>query len=190
MPKKINRFITGSIILSIVFALIGGCMIFYSEVSLNVIAYTISAFFIALGIYLLVIDYKTIFLIDTMYFGALITLLGIILLIYPESLSILIPIVLGVWFIMFSLFKIRISLALKDYEDTPWVLSLLLSIVSLICGVLFIINPLTSASVITSAVGIVIIIYAVSNIIDMIILKKNINDIVKALKAHFTILSK
>ena len=119
MPKKINRFITGSIILSIVFALIGGCMIFYPEVSLNVIAYTISAFFIALGIYLLVIDYKTIFLIDTMYFGALITLLGIILLIYPESLSILIPIVLGVWFIMFSLFKIRISLALKDYEDTP-----------------------------------------------------------------------
>lgn len=91
---------------------------------------------------------------------------------------------------MFSLFKIRISLALKDYEDTPWVLSLLLSIVSLICGVLFIINPLTSASVITSAVGIVIIVYSISNIIDMIILKKNINDIVKALKAHFTILSK
>ena len=110
--------------------------------------------------------------------------MGILLFIYPKSFSLLIPIVLGIWIITDSLFKIRISVSLREYEDVPWVLSLILAIISLVCGIMFIINPLASSTVITAAFGSLIIIYAISDIVDMIMFKRYISKIVKIFKDH------
>lgn len=102
--------------------------------------------------------------------------------IYPKSFSLLIPIVLGIWIIADSLFKIRLSISLKDYDDTPWILLLILSIVSLICGIIFIIHPLASSSIITILFGSLIIVYAISDIVDMVMFKKYVDKIVKTFK--------
>lgn len=184
MLKKINNFILSSIIVSILFILIGFGMIVFPEISLDVIAYTLATIFVVLGIYLFALDNKAAYLFDTMLIGVIMIIMGILLFIYPKSFSLLIPIVLGIWIITDSLFKIRISVSLREYEDVPWVLSLILAIISLVCGIMFIINPLASSTVITAVFGSLIIIYAISDIVDMIMFKRYISKIVKIFKDH------
>ena len=48
MLKKLNNFILSSIVVSILFALVGLEMMIFPDISLNVIAYTIAIIFIIL----------------------------------------------------------------------------------------------------------------------------------------------
>ena len=81
-----------------------------------------------------------------------------------------------------SALDLRISLLLSGSGYKNWLILFICSLLSIICGIYIIINPGIGSEVITTYVGIVIMVYAVSNIIDTIIFKKNVNDIVKLLK--------
>lgn len=188
MIKKINKFVDLSIIASIIFTIIGLCLIIFPDVSLNIMSYVIGGLFLIFGIYLFTINYNSLILTDMIFFGVMMVLLGVILIVYPKLIAQLIPIVLGIWFITDSIVKIRISLSLKDYDDTPWVLTLILSIISMLCGVVFILHPLASSEVITTFIGALIMIYALSDIIDMFMFKKHINDVVKSFKKNIKVI--
>lgn len=188
MIKKINKFVDLSIIASIIFTIIGLCLIIFPDVSLNIMSYVIGGLFLIFGIYLFTINYNSLILTDMIFFGVMMVLLGVILIVYPKLIAQLIPIVLGIWFITDSIVKIRISLSLKDYDDTPWVLTLVLSIISMLCGVVFILHPLASSEVITTFIGALIMIYALSDIIDMFMFKKHINDVIKSLKKNIKVI--
>ncbi len=188
MIKKINKFVDLSIIASIIFTIIGLCLIIFPNVSLNIMSYVIGGLFLIFGIYLFTINYNSLILTDMIFFGVMMVLLGVILIVYPKLIAQLIPIVLGIWFITDSIVKIRISLSLKDYDDTPWVLTLVLSIISMLCGVVFILHPLASSEVITTFIGALIMIYALSDIIDMFMFKKHINDVIKSFKKNIKVI--
>lgn len=188
MIKKINKFVDLSIIASIIFTIIGLCLIIFPDVSLNIMTYVIGGLFLIFGIYLFTINYNSLILTDMIFFGVMMVLLGVILIVYPKLIAQLIPIVLGIWFITDSIVKIRISLSLKDYDDTPWVLTLVLSIISMLCGVVFILHPLASSEVITTFIGALIMIYALSDIIDMFMFKKHINDVIKSFKKNIKVI--
>lgn len=188
MIKKINKFVDLSIIASIIFTIIGLCLIIFPDVSLNIMSYVIGGLFLIFGIYLFTINYNSLILTDMIFFGVMMVLLGVILIVYPKLIAQLIPIVLGIWFITDSIVKIRISLSLKDYDDTPWVLTLVLSIISMLCGVVFILHPLASSEVITTFIGALIMIYSLSDIIDMFMFKKHINDVIKSFKKNIKVI--
>ena len=188
MIKKINKFVDLSIIASIIFTIIGLCLIIFPDVSLNIMSYVIGGLFLIFGIYLFTINYNSLILTDMIFFGVMMVLLGVILIVYPKLIAQLITIVLGIWFITDSIVKIRISLSLKDYDDTPWVLTLVLSIISMLCGVVFILHPLASSEVITTFIGALIMIYALSDIIDMFMFKKYINDVIKSFKKNIKVI--
>lgn len=188
MIKKINKFVDLSIIASIIFTIIGLCLIIFPDVSLNIMSYVIGGLFLIFGIYLFTINYNSLILTDMIFFGVMMVLLGVILIVYPKLIAQLIPIVLGIWFITDSIVKIRISLSLKDCDDTPWVLTLILSIISMLCGVVFILHPLASSEVITTFIGALIMIYALSDIIDMFMFKKHINDVIKSFKKNIKVI--
>ena len=190
MLKKLNSFIYTSIIISILFLLVGVGMLLFPEISLNIIAYSVAIIFILLGIALCIRTDKYTIFIDTTLISILLIILGGIILLYPESFSLIIPLSLGIWIITDSIFKIRIALSLKDDKDISWILLLILSMLSLICGVIFIIHPIASSKIITSTFGIIVICYAICDIVDMVMFKTYINDIVKTIKKHVTFIEK
>lgn len=51
----------------------------------------------------------------------------------------------------------------------------------IICGVVLILNPIISALVITTVVGVILIIYSVLDVVDMLIFKKKVKEIDKYL---------
>lgn len=185
MLKKINKYFNLSISSSILFIILGIIILIFPNLSLNIFSYIMGIFTIILGIYLIILEmkYRNIYaLIDTSLSGILSIIVGIIILIYPKTIAIFIPIVLGIWFIISSFMKLRISHYLKYINSSLYLSTIIINILSIICGIIFIINPLTSSTVITIYIAILLIIYSISNLSETIILKKNINDIGKHIK--------
>ncbi len=181
MIKKLNKFINSSILFSIMLVLLGITMCFMPKTSLNVFAYILAGILIINGIFQVILDIRmrNYFIAMNQFIpGVLSILCGIIICFYPNTLTMLIPIVLGIWFILTSIFKIQLSLSLRNFSGS-WLLSLLLAIITCICGIVLILNPTLTSITITIFLGIMLIIYSVSDIIDMVIFKKHIKKIGK-----------
>ena len=191
MIKKLNSFINSSICISIMFIIIGIIMVIMPKMSLEVLGIILSVILIINGIILMITDIKlnnNFIPVDMLPASMLSILLGIMMLIYPNILSIIIPLMLGTWFIMTSIFKIRLTLYLSKIQNTPWLLLMLISILSIVCGFILILNPIDSSVAITLFIGIVIIVYAISDIINMIVLKRNLNKLTKYFKENIKII--
>lgn len=185
MIKKLNKYINLSIVLSILLMILGMIIIIYPAMSLKVFSYGISIISIIFGIYLLIEDFrlKNYWLVfDFSLVGIVFLLLGVILLLYPNVLTTLIPIFLGIWFIISSIFKLKLTSLLSSCNNSIYMTSILMSMLSIICGILFIISPLNGAFAIALLIGILLFVYSLSDIVDMIIFKKNINEMHKYLK--------
>lgn len=185
MLNKLNKYLNSGIILTIVFLLVGGILIVKPDISFNIISYLIGASLILSGIYLFIIDSKTnnIF-INVFLYAILLTLIGILIILNPITLKVILPIFLGLWFLISGIFKIRLDIYMKD--EPYFILSLITNIITVICGVILLINPVESVSAITISLGIIIVVSSISSLIDIIIFKKNINSVVKYLKEEYT----
>lgn len=191
MKKKLNSFINSSICVSIMFIFLGIIMVIFPKTSLTVLSISLSILLILNGIYLIIIDVKLndrFIPIDMLPTGILSILLGAIMLIYPNTLSIIIPIVLGTWVIITSILKLRLAISLRNFKNTPWILILIISILSIICGFILILNPTITSITLTLFIGIMIIVYAISDIIDMIVLKKQVKNLAKYFKENIKII--
>lgn len=185
MLNKLNKYLNSGIILTIVFLLVGGILIVKPDISFNIISYLIGASLIVSGIYLFIIDSKTknIF-INVFLYAILLTLIGILIILNPITLKVILPIFLGLWFLISGIFKIRLDIYMKG--EPYFILSLITNIITVICGVILLINPVESVSAITISLGIIIVVSSISSLIDIIIFKKNINSVVKYLKEEYT----
>ena len=185
MLNKLNKYLNSGIILTIVFLLVGGILIVKPDISFNIISYLIGTSLIVSGIYLFIIDSKTknIF-INVFLYAILLTLIGILIILNPITLKVILPIFLGLWFLISGIFKIRLDIYMKD--EPYFILSLITNIITVICGVILLINPVESVSAITISLGIIIVVSSISSLIDIIIFKKNINNVVKYLKEEYT----
>ena len=185
MLNKLNKYLNSGIILTIVFLLVGGILIVKPDISFNIISYLIGATLVVSGIYLFIIDSKTnnIF-INVFLYAILLTLIGILIILNPVTLKVILPIFLGLWFLISGIFKIRLDIYMKD--EPYFILSLITNIITVICGVILLINPVESVSAITISLGIIIVVSSISSLIDIIIFKKNINSVVKYLKEEYT----
>ena len=185
MLNKLNKYLNSGIILTIVFLLVGGILIVKPDISFNIISYLIGASLIVSGIYLFIIDSKTnnIF-INVFLYAILLTLIGILIIVNPITLRVILPIFLGLWFLISGIFKIRLDIYMKD--EPYFIISLITNIITVICGVILLINPVESVSAITISLGIIIVVSSISSLIDIIIFKKNINSVVKYLKEEYT----
>lgn len=183
MINKLKKYLNFSLLVSSILMILGIIIFIYPEMTLKLLSYIVSTILIIFGISLIIEDlkYKNIYLLfDFTQLGIINLLLGIILLMYPNLLTTLIPIFLGIWFITAGIMKIKITTLLKQ-KNTIFITSLIMSILSIICGTIFIISPLSSANAIISSFGILLFIYSLSDIIDMIIFRKNIKDLEKTI---------
>ena len=177
MKDKIKSFINSAIIMAVAFIILGLVFIFFPEGSLDTIRWITAIFFLAAGAYMLAANAGS----KHPMFGA--TVLGAVLLILGlvfavnEGVMNIFPIILGAWFIISSMSTIRYATALQSTNARTW--AAFTSVLSIICGILLIINPWGGQIAMMTFAGIMMLIYAVSSLIDLITLKNNLNDLNK-----------
>ena len=106
---------------------------------------------------------------------------GLMLLINEDLLMILIPVFIGVWMIINGINKIQVSFEIKDLGEKSWVITFIYSVLIMVLGGYFIVNPISGATTVTSFIGIILCIYAVLDIIDCVIIKVKVKNFKKDL---------
>ena len=182
MLKKLNRFLYSSIAISVLMFLIGVIFIAFPEVSFETITYILAIVLVANGIYFIVEKENSLFFGGFLTLGIVELLLGVVMLLNPDIMKTLFPIVAGIVMVTKSTFDLRISLTLHKYEYSNWLSIFILSIISIICGLIIIINPSIGTMALTVSLGLLITINSISSIVDTIIFKKNIKEISKLLE--------
>lgn len=170
-----------SLIASIIYIVIGIVVIARPEATLSIVSKTIALLLILYGIVLTVISIRDIKEENTLIFGVLAIVMGIALLIYPNSLSILISLGLGIWFISSSVTRMKFSVLVRDITEMNWLIILISSIITLIIGISFVFMPLASAVALTKVSGIMMIVYSVIDLFEIIIIKMHIKSIEDAM---------
>lgn len=180
MSKEINKYLNLSIVMSILFAILGIILMVSPDSSLDTIAYLLAAFLLVYGTYNFIDSFtiNPIFFFMKMSSSVISILLGIVIFLNPEIFKNIIPIALGIFFIINGIFKTRMSFIIKDV-DNYFILSVITSILTIICGIILIINPSISAIMITTMIGIIVLVYAVFDIVDAFILKHRVKEISK-----------
>lgn len=114
--------------------------------------------------------------------GILELCIGILFIFKFETLIDIFPIVIGLIVIFINLFKLQLSLNLKQIEAENWFIGVLISAISIILGIVIILNPFETVKVLVITSGVVIVISELSNIIYSFMILSTIKKMDKVVK--------
>lgn len=166
-----------SMLESIIFAILGIVLIAKPEQTIKVISYILGACFILVGIYKIIVYIQMkgkndLYNYPLMY-GVMAIVIGLIAIIYSTTIGTIFRIIIGIWIIYSSVIRLSSSFKLKALKSNIWIYTLIIAIIMLACGLYIALNEGT----IIITIGILMLIYAVMDIVENIIFLRHVNDI-------------
>jgi len=187
MENIMKNFLKSSIITSIVLMILGILLIFQSETTIMIISYIVGGILVAAGALALVRYIKNAKEprlnneLDIMY-GIITIIFGLIIIKNYQAVASVIPIVLGIGIIISSAAKLNYAFQLRADKNNLWKTTMIISIISTIFGVILLFNPFKAAMGIMKVIGILIVIYAILDLISTIAIKSSVTKIHKAVE--------
>ena len=120
MLNRLNKFLYSSIIISVLMFVIGMIFIIFPDVSFTTITYVLAIILIVNGIYFIIEKEASLFFSSFLTLGIIELLLGIVMLLNPDIMKTLFPIVAGIVMVTKATLDLRLSLLLKKYEYDTW----------------------------------------------------------------------
>ena len=179
--KNMNTVWKSSIGTSILLMVLGILLIFQSEATITAISYIIGAILVAAGVLALIRfiknskDAMTTLNLDILY-GIVTIILGILVITNPHAIASILPIILGIAIIISSASKLQYAFLLKNDQNELWKTTMVISIISTICGVVLLFNPFAGAVLIMKIVGIFILVYSILDLASTLIIRKNVKE--------------
>ena len=185
MSDYLSKLIKSSVISSIGLAILGVLLFFESEATIVSISYIIGGILIAigvLGVMRFINSLKKEKQDLELVYGIVTVILVIIVISNPKAIASIIPFAIGILIVISSSTKLQYSLELKKEKNDLWTTTMILSIITMICGILLIFNPFKGAELIMKIVGVIIFVYAILDIISTISIKRTVKKIHTAIE--------
>lgn len=165
------------IITSLIFAVIGIVLITNPETTVKIVSYVLGGIFIVMGIikiisYFIAKGNNDFYNYDIIY-GIIALILGIVTIIYSSTIGMMFRIMIAAWIIYSALIRIGFALKLKNANIKTWITVLILAVCMLGIGVYILLD----SGIIVVTVGIVILVYALADLIESIIFMRKVNEI-------------
>lgn len=177
MKIEVKKTIWPSLISSGIILVLGLLLFFKSSVTLMGISYIFGGLIIAIGVLAIVRfisnNHSDISNQLNIVYGIICIISGIFFIEKPEIIGSIIPVVMGIGIIISSSLKIQQSFNLKSLNSSYFFWSFVTALLSLICGVVLLFNPFKGAVIITKVIGIFLVMYAILDICNTIVLKKS-----------------
>ena len=166
--KSLKTYKTWAIVLAVVTMVLGLVMVFWPGISAVAICYLMGAVCIAAGIYE-IIRYFDLGLIGVLFrydlfLGIMSVLAGVLLLLHPNGALVILPVILGFYIILASVFSIQISTEARHFGFSGWWGALLLGIAGAVLGVLMIFDPFKGAKALMIFTGISLLVTGIESI--------------------------
>ena len=179
MENFIKKIGWTSILTSIVFAVLGLIIYYNPNTTFTVITYIIGAIFIIMGIPRIISYFKAksdyeAYNYDLIY-GIIAILLGIVVMICSNFIEAFLRIAIGVWIIYSGAIRIGAAIRLQRLSANKyaWITVLAIAILMIIFGFYIVVVP----GSIVSAIGILMVIYSIMDIIEEVIFMKNVKNL-------------
>ena len=143
--SKQSRFKTVLSILSIAIIILGIFLTIHPAISLKIVGYIFAVIAVFNG-----------YRFDLIH-GIISTIIGIIAFFIPQSVSAFLPVVIGIYILAESIFRIQSSLEFKKAGYGKWFFDMLLGILFALLGIVIIINPFNTMVLATRIIGIALI---------------------------------
>ena len=180
LVSNIKKMNITSIIFSIIFIVLGFFLLLKPDGAIDFIAYVLGVLLIIWGV-VLIIQYFTKkndqqgFIQTSFVIGLLVFILGIVFLIKPKTIASIIPLLLGIWMIISGVLKLGYAITVN--KQVKNIIPILLSLLIIGVGLFLVFNPFEGAEIITKAIGIIIIIYSILDIVECIFIRQLVSDI-------------
>lgn len=185
MKTLMNKIFKSSILGALALVVLGILLIFKSEATIVTISYVIGGILVAIGVLALLKFYKEVKENDDtgmdLVYGIISIILGIVVISNPKAVASIIPIIMGLLIILNSGTKLQYSIELKKNNNNLWKSTMILSLISTLCGVLLIFNPFKGAAFLTRLIGFLILLYAILDIISTMAIKNTVKKIKTAI---------
>lgn len=181
MNKFMEKIFKSSLLNSMALIILGLLLIFQSEATIVSISYIIAAVIILVGV-VAGLRYIKNFKEDTrseldLIYSVVCIVLGIVVIKNPQAIASIIPFVIGVVIIINSATKLQYSMELKENQNNLWKSTMILALITTVCGIVLIFNPFSGAVLITRIVGILILIYSILDIISTLSIRSTVKQI-------------
>ena len=190
MEKLMKKFFRSSLITSLFLIALGLLLIFQSDAVIYSISYIIGGSLIAIGV-LAVIKFiqstnnEQKAELDIVY-GIVSVILGVIVIKNPEAIASIIPAILGIGIVISSATKLQYAFELKANGNHLWKTTMVISLISTLCGIVLLFNPFKALTSFTKVVGIFIVIYAALDMISPFTIKRNVKLFQQTMKEEIT----
>lgn len=181
LKKGMNKIFATSLISSVVMLVLGIMLLIKPDFIINVVSTVIGLVILIPGIVSLVDYFKTKYNAN-LIIGVVACVIGIIFIFNSKFVSSILPFLLGIYFIINGISKLQYGMELRKNKVANYMPSIITPLLLLVCGILLMVNPFGGALAITKVLGIFMIIYSGLDIYNAIIIKKEVNNVIKVIK--------
>ncbi len=178
LSDYVKKYEIGSIVGSLFMLVVGVLLIVYPASMINVILWIFAIGVLADGIvhvaFYISMDADLRIFSNDLLEGILALFAGILIVCNMHAFAMILPIAIGFWIIMKSLIKFQLSFSLQSIVSFSWVYLLLVSLLSLMLGILIIVQPFNALLAITVASGIVLIVSEAMDLSESIYVLKQL----------------
>lgn len=173
LEKFLKKSSWTDIAVSLIFILFGAMLMMSPEMVQAMIAILLGAVFIAMGIFRL-INYIASGKNDrySLSIGIVAIITGIIIMFCSGIILSVFRIIISIWIIYSGIMNLQTTIVWKDFKSKLWWMSFILSILMIVAGIYVMAN----SGAILQTIGMIIIAYAIINIIENIIFMKKIDN--------------
>ena len=109
--------------------------------------------------------------------GVFALIFGIIVMLNPNIIGSIIPLLTGIWMIINGITKLFYAMNINKESNATT--SIIISLIILVCGLLLVFNPFGGAVMLTKLIGIFIIVYSILDLLECYTLNKTVKKVVK-----------
>ena len=165
--EYVKRYEKSSIITSILMLIVSILLILMPETILNSIVVLLGIAALLDGILhsisYIITDKEMKAFSNELFFGILEIMTSGLLFLFKANIINIFPVIIGIWIIIAGVTKFQLAFNLRGI-DSKWIVVLLSSIISIILGVLIILNPFSTVMTITVISGIILFITEICNL--------------------------
>lgn len=180
MWEKINKFLKGQIVTSIIYIALGACLVFMPVSTVNVICkFVFGVLLILVGLYhiLIYVAEKLNSTILDLFSGGILMVLGIFLFMNPQIVVKLLPVLLGTFILVDSIWTFKGSLKLKKRGAGSWKILLIGSIIFVALGISLVVNPFTMVKYTVIFAGGIFLCNGIIDLVYLFLLKKGLKEL-------------
>lgn len=186
MAEKISNFLKGQIVTSILYIVLGCCLAFMPVATINVICkFVFGILLILVGVYHIityVVEKMSATILD-LFCGGVLLVLGIFLFSNPQIVIKLLPILLGTFIVVDSVWVLKGAIRLQRRSYGPWKFLLLGSLIFIGLGIALIVNPFAMVKYTVMFAGWVFLCNGIVDLVFLILLHKGLKEVVQDLTA-------